>query len=117
MSDEKYANVKVTVDGGRVVCDPDRVLCYWQTGPDNVRWIMPNPPPEAVSMVIHFKNETPFQRVGSEPSAASSRVRDVITAGNRQQRGIFPYAVQVLDASGKVVAEVDPEVENRPTPP
>jgi len=116
MNGKGYVTVEIAVIGNKVVCRPERARCYWKTGPDNVRWVVPDPPPEVASVAIEFKNESPFQRICSEDSTVSSPVKDKVTAGNREQRGIFPYFVRAFDAAGRLVAEVDPDVENDPGP-
>jgi len=119
MNGKGFELVRVTVDEKkkRVVCDPERARCFWRKGPDNVCWVFPQAPERVTSVVIEWKSDGPFRGFSARRSSVGSHLDDLLTAGNRQTKGVFPYAVRCLDAAGNVVAEVDPDVENQADPP
>lgn len=114
-----YREVKVTLTGKRITCDPDPAVLYYKTGPDCVRFTFPGIPKNVNSVVIRWKDgQRPlFAGMGSAPSSVGSHLPDLITQGNCQVDGRYPYAVELYDAQGQLVAEVDPDVENRGDPP
>jgi len=124
MAGKGHRQVTVTIKGVDVKCDPDPAQCYWITGPDNIRWVFPDPPPGVEQVVIEWQNPGPpfraepmFHGMGAQPSTVGSRLPDLVSFGNNQIQGRYKYAVICLDANGKVVAQVDPGGNNDPQPP
>ena len=104
-------SVKIAPDGA-VTCDPDPVKCYWEAGPADARWAFSGAPKRAVKAVIAILTNT----FSPDRSSSGSQVPDVVTRGNRKQKGAFFYSVKLLAADGTVVAEVDPELDNDASP-
>lgn len=114
-----YREVKVTLSGKTIICDPDPAVLYFKTGPDCLRLTFPGIPKNVESAVIRWKDgKRPlFSGMGSAPSSVGSHLPDLITRGNCQVPGRYTYAVELYDGQGHLVAEVDPEVENKENPP
>ncbi len=118
-ADKGYEIVRVTVDGNRkVTCSPNPAHCYWETGPADACWVFYGAPREAVKAVIEWKDGKggPFSGHDGKPSSSGSHVHDVVSHGNKKQKGAFFYSVKLLAADGTVVAEVDPELDNDTSP-
>lgn len=114
-----YREVKVTLSGKRITCHPDPAVLYYNTGPDCLRFSFPGMAKGVASVVVRWKNgQRPlFSGMGSAPSSVGSHLPDLITRGNCQLPGRYSYAVELYDAKGQLVAEVDPQVENQGDPP
>jgi len=114
-----YRDVTVKASGKVVRCDPDPAVLYFRTGPDCLRFAFPDPPKEVASVVIRWKDPSRplFAGYGFAPSSVGSRLPDIVTRGNNQIPGHYEYTVQLLDAQGQVVAEVDPGADNQGDPP
>jgi hypothetical protein len=134
MPDTKYERVVVTMQGGKVVCDPDWVHLRWNTGPSDIKWVFEDVPKDAVGAVVEFLGEPsaryappaaapgPFQPRGVHrgfgclPGSDGSRLPDLSTEGNIKVAGYFHYEVRLLNAAGAVVGQVDPGGDNDPNP-
>ncbi|MGC8917354.1 MAG: hypothetical protein ACP5NF_10295 [Thermoanaerobaculum sp.] len=114
-----YREVKVTLSGKTVRCDPDPAVLYFNSGPDCLRFVFPGMPKEVDSVVIRWKDPSRplFAGWGLAPSSVGSHLAEVITRGNNRVPGKYFYSVELLDAAGSVVAEADPGVENQGDPP
>lgn len=114
-----YRDVSVTLFGKVVRCDPDPAVLYFRKGPDCVRFTFPEVPQKVASVVIRWKDpQRPlFAGWGTAPSTVGSHLPDIITRGNNQVPGRYEYTVELLDAQGQLVAQVDPGMENQGEPP
>lgn len=114
-----YREVKVTLSGQHITCHPDPAVLYYRTGPDCLRFTFPGMSKNVQSVVVRWKDgKRPlFSGMGSAPSSVGSHLPDLITRDNCQVDGRYSYAVELYDDQGKLVAEVDPEVDNQPDPP
>lgn len=114
-----YREVKVTCSRKKITCDPDPAVLYFKTGPDCLRFTFPGMAKEVVSVVIRWKEGTRplFAGMGSAPSSVGSHLPDLITRGNCGVPGRYPYAVELYDDRGNLLAAADPEVENKGDPP
>jgi hypothetical protein len=132
MPDGKYAIVMVTVQNGKVVCDPDWVYLHCKRGPTDIKWKFKGMPDEAAGAVVEFLTEPSaryapraagpgqFQPRGVHrgfgrlPGSEGSRVPDLFTEGNIRVAGYFHYEVRLLNAAGEVIGQADPGGDNDP---
>lgn len=114
-----YRDVAVKLSGTKVSCEPDPAVLYFRKGPDCVRFTFADMPKEVASVVIRWKDPSRplFAGWGTAPSSVGAHLPDIITRGNNQTPGRYPYTVELLDAKGQVVAEADPNMENQGDPP
>lgn len=114
-----YRYVAVKLAGEKVSCDPDPATLYFRKGPDCVRFTFLDIPPKVASVVIRWKDpKRPlFAGWGTAPSTVGSHHPDIITRGNNQVAGRYEYTVELLDAQGRLLAQVDPGLENQGDPP
>ncbi len=107
---QTYAAVQVAVDSKNrtVAVDKDPVKCYWETGPDGIRWTFPDAPPEVESVVIEWKTQPMHRGLGCAPSTVGSHLPDLITTGMVTIKGRFAYSIYCYDKNGNLVAEADP---------
>jgi hypothetical protein len=126
MSDKGYVTVKVSVEGDKVTCDPEWARCFWEDGPDCVRWSVADAdvPAEVSRVTVEWKDDSPpyksgspFSAAGYQPSPYHYRLPDIVTTGNRMEEGFYRYSLYCYDADGNVLASADPGVGNDSRPP
>jgi hypothetical protein len=135
MPTKKYELVKVTMQDGKLKCNPDWVHLYWKDGPTDIRWAFEGMPKGAVGAVVEFLAAVPgkyqaqarrpgefrprgvHRGFGNEQASAASHLPDIVTAGNTQEAGYFYYDVKLLDRNGAVIAQADPGGDNEQDPP
>ena len=133
MSAKTHETVTITLDKGKLKCDPDWVHLNWQTGPKDIRWVFGTMPSNAAGAAVEFLTSVPAKypppttgtfRPGGvhkgtshAPASGGSHVHDIVTSGNTNKGGYFYYEVRLLDAAGSVLAVTDPGGDNQPDPP
>jgi len=116
-SSGKYCDITITYNAptGVITVSPDPAQLYWVTGPDSARWRAGSSPSMAASFDIEFeRGNSPFRDSGLTLDASGPAL---IGTGNTQVKGTFKYSVVFRDADGKVLAQVDPGLQNGDTPP
>ena len=114
----KYEEVAVSGLKARAISvEPSTAWVFFNNPnkPDSVRWVFNGLPEGAVSVVIKWDVESPFQNFGAECHGDGRLV--LIGTGNTGIEGLYRYSILFLDEKGQVVAGVDPEVGNDPEPP
>ena len=132
MPGKGYVDVHVAVEGGRVLCREEWVNCFWDKGPDNIRWVFVKAPAEAEWAEIEFLDEVPpkyahnvsgflnrgpFRGMGFRRPSGGTQLQDMVTLGNTKEKGYFCYNIYVYDANGKLLAHADPGGTNDPDRP
>lgn len=122
--------VTVTRRGKRLECDHPWVRLFWETGPDEIRWVFEGLDAGAEAEV-RFLRQVPTPKhpplppgVDLLPSGAHERVDkeagkpvpDRVARGNLKKRGVFFFDVAVRLADGTEL-HLDPGGTNDPTSP
>lgn len=135
MVDTKQELVTVTMQNGKLTCNPDWVHLFWKDGPRDIRWAFVDLPKDVVGAMVKFLVAVPTKYVapspgtpgpfrprgvhngfGCMPASLGSQLPDFITEGNTQEIGYFYYNVTLLDAAGEIITQVDPGGDNQPIP-
>ena len=134
MPGKTHETVTVSINQGKLKCDPDFVHLYWNAGPADIRWVFKDMPTAAKSAVVEFLETKPakypvdpgtpggfrprgvHRGAGHAPAGAGSHLSDLVTWGNTREQGYFYYEIRVLDDKGRVIAQADPGGTNNGDP-
>ncbi len=131
-----FKEVKVSFNGGKPLCSPEWVSCFWaRPGEENIRWSFFDFPEDVKSAAVEFMSFVPGKyREGQSPNTMSgflpkppfrgvgtekpeSGLPPLFTYGNRQEQGYFCYTIRFFDKEGKELYCCDPGGTNDPDPP
>ena len=115
---QQLRRVSIGYDANGISVNPDPCLVEFDPAVgsidnDTVQWTSPSPPPATVRLTVFFPGGSPFVAIG--PAPANPVV--YVASGNHKLQGDYKYNIIFEDAAGKVLAELDPIIQNRPRTP
>lgn len=100
-------DAKISCVNSVIECPAD-VTVRFKSGPDSVLWSFGEIEAKVAYVEVRFDSGSPFTQM------LAARGGGILGTGNTGKEGTYKYTVRVYDATGAVVASLDPRIINDP---